>query len=150
MFRKQGIDISSRESFELPARLRIIVRVLSRNCALPPPPSPPPILATLSSSCSLPPGGLLPPLDDAIALRIVCFSTPSPPWPSRFPGPDCWSIYPAGPSRFISSVALEMQPKGCVLQADFLLPPSLPLRAFHAVALAVNPSGFPAAPLVAL
>lgn len=33
MFRKQGIDISSRGSFELPARLRIIVRALSRNDA---------------------------------------------------------------------------------------------------------------------
>lgn len=52
MFRKQGIDISSRGSFELPARLRIIVRVLSRNGGpLRRPPLPPtPVTITLRAS----------------------------------------------------------------------------------------------------
>lgn len=62
MFCKQGIDISSRGSFEPAKRLRIIVRVLSRNLLLyllllllrpppPPPPSPP-------SRCPLSPNAL--------------------------------------------------------------------------------------------
>lgn len=65
MFCKQGIDISSRGSFEPAKRLRIIVRVLSRNLLLyllllhlllllrPPPPPPPP-----SSRCPLSPNAL--------------------------------------------------------------------------------------------
>lgn len=120
MFRKQGIDISSRGSFELPARLRIIVRVLSRSCtpfAFYPFPFSVPFLH-----------GLLPSFDAAIALRIVhATSFPSvvpvasSPRRTRTTGQ-----FIRQDTRFISFVAIEMQLKGCVLRANDFLCPSFP------------------------
>lgn len=110
MFRKQGIDISSRGSFELPARLRIIVRVLSRN-------------GTPSAS-----GSPLPPHPVIFLLLRSHFSAsctsrlPLPSFPSHCPRPfpGYRSIYPVGPSLYFVHSS-KMQPKGYVLQTDFSL-----------------------------
>lgn len=106
MFRKQGIDISSRGSFELPARLRIIVRVLSRNGI--------PTCPTLPRP----------------AVFLLLRARSSAPWTSR-PAPTSLpaprpslgyrSIYPVGPLSLYFARSSKMQPEGCVLRTDFSL-----------------------------
>lgn len=133
MFRKQGIDISSRGSFELPARLRIIVRVLSRSRS--------PFVFHPFSLClfSLP-SSFARRCDRTWHRMLLSLSSPR--------------VAPAVSVRrrttgqfirrdpcFISSVASEMQPKRCK-RMTFSASSSRPLHAFHAVALAVDSSGF--------
>jgi len=162
LFRKQGIDISSGRSFELPARLRIIVRVLSRNrasfafypCALSLS-----LSLALSLSLSFARSCGLPSSLGGRALCVVRFSLyPFPSYSPGFPPPpspaararahtypnsrlDYWSIYPARLSLyFIRSSRMKRRRKTASSKRERL---SLsPYPSFHAVALAVDPSGF--------
>lgn len=116
MFRKQGIDISSRGSFELLARLRIIVRVLSRqrSLSLSLPPHPSLLLSFSFPRCPLAPPLILLLLTGVIALSasashfsstislsfFSCILCPRSLLSTVHSKPGYRSIYPAGPSLY--------------------------------------------------